>query len=389
MPGPVVVDQDLDVVLAPPHANPDRLVRRREGAGILDQVGEHLAEPAVVADHEIGVAAAAGSTFSSIAGSPGVAALVGDRRPPPEQLRHVDRFRIVARQLRIEPRGVGNVGDQPVEPAHVVLDDLHQPAARIRRSWRAAASRRRCAARSAGSSARARRRRRSSRSPRCGRRARWSCRAAPPTDCRSRPAVGEIGDLLAALDAAPHPLGGRGQPAQRIGDGRGEQHRQDDHDQRRDPEDAQDAPCAPPRRSCRCRRLASTAAARRARRAKRWTGTATETICSPARVMRTTVGGHAGQRADDLGIGASRCRPAAPRRPADRCGGTGRRRILPGPLEEARAPRPRSAAGRSAGSGRANRGAANRAQMRRGHRCGRACGSARSAAAAAARRAPD
>ena len=40
-------------------------------------------------------------------------------------------------------------------------------------------------------------------------------------------AVGEIGDLLAALDAAPHAHGGGGQPAQRIGDGRGEQHRQD------------------------------------------------------------------------------------------------------------------------------------------------------------------
>ena len=55
---------------------------------------------------------------------------------------------------------------------------VEQPAARLVRARRAAGSRRRCAARSAGSSVHARRRRRSSRSPRCGCRAPASCRAA-------------------------------------------------------------------------------------------------------------------------------------------------------------------------------------------------------------------
>ena len=35
----------------------------------------------------------------------------------------------LARQFGIEPAGIGDVGDQPVEPAHVVLDDGVEPLA--------------------------------------------------------------------------------------------------------------------------------------------------------------------------------------------------------------------------------------------------------------------
>ena len=41
--------------------------------------------------------------------------------------RDVDRLQLDAAELRVEPRGVGDVGDQPVEPLDVVEDDRHQP----------------------------------------------------------------------------------------------------------------------------------------------------------------------------------------------------------------------------------------------------------------------
>ena len=44
------------------------------------------------------------------------------------QAAQVDRLRFGARQLGVEPRGVGDVADQPVEALHVVLDDAHQLA---------------------------------------------------------------------------------------------------------------------------------------------------------------------------------------------------------------------------------------------------------------------
>ena len=45
----------------------------------------------------------------------------------PSKLLQIDLRGIFAGQFGIEPRGVGNVGDQPVEPPYVVLDDVHQP----------------------------------------------------------------------------------------------------------------------------------------------------------------------------------------------------------------------------------------------------------------------
>ena len=46
----------------------------------------------------------------------------------------------LAGELRVEARGVGDVGDQAVEPPHVVLDDADAARALARRSWRSAAS---------------------------------------------------------------------------------------------------------------------------------------------------------------------------------------------------------------------------------------------------------
>ena len=55
--------------------------------------------------------------------------VVEQRHRGTQQLGHVDRPGVLARQLGIEARGVGDVADQPVEPLHVMLDDLHQPLA--------------------------------------------------------------------------------------------------------------------------------------------------------------------------------------------------------------------------------------------------------------------
>ncbi len=41
-------------------------------------------------------------------------------------LMQVERLFLFLHQLRVEPRGVGNVADQPVEPAHVVVDHVKQ-----------------------------------------------------------------------------------------------------------------------------------------------------------------------------------------------------------------------------------------------------------------------
>lgn len=45
-------------------------------------------------------------------------------------LSEIDALGVLAREFSVEARGVGSVGDEPVEPAHVVLDHIHQPAAR-------------------------------------------------------------------------------------------------------------------------------------------------------------------------------------------------------------------------------------------------------------------
>ena len=50
-----------------------------------------------------------------------------------EQPAHIDRLDVLPLQLRIEAAGVGDVRDQPVEPAHVVLDHREQPRAAVRR----------------------------------------------------------------------------------------------------------------------------------------------------------------------------------------------------------------------------------------------------------------
>ena len=103
-----------------------------------------------------------------------------------QQAADVDRRHVVALQFGIEPAGVRNVGDQPVEPLDVVFDHGEQPRAAVlvvrqrQRLDRRAQRRQRVLqfVRDVGGEA--------SRSPRCGYRARRSCRAARRRDGRSR-----------------------------------------------------------------------------------------------------------------------------------------------------------------------------------------------------------
>ena len=112
--------------------------------------------------------------------------LVGDRDERVEELGEIDRRGLLALQLGIEAAGVGNIGDQPIEPLDVVLDDVEQPRAAL-----------------VGLGDRQRLHRRTQRGQRifqfmrdvggkaldafdAADRARWSCRAACPTGGRSR-----------------------------------------------------------------------------------------------------------------------------------------------------------------------------------------------------------
>ncbi len=58
-------------------------------------------------------------------------ALVGDRDQRRQQPAQIDRRHVLALQLGIEAAGVGNIGDQPVEPLDVVLDHREQARAAV------------------------------------------------------------------------------------------------------------------------------------------------------------------------------------------------------------------------------------------------------------------
>ena len=137
--GPVVVDDDLEAagtLVAPgapalrlawaadTHgaASPAPAARLRKGAGIVDQIVEHLAEPRIMAE---------GNPVSGLP-IPDLRALSMVRTTvtpscrgacwatSTNALQQAARSTLVhvgARQFRVETRGVGNIADQPVEPA--------------------------------------------------------------------------------------------------------------------------------------------------------------------------------------------------------------------------------------------------------------------------------
>ena len=207
--------------------------------------------------------------------------LIGDIDQSARQLDDVDRLAVAARQFGVEPGGVGNIGNQPVEPAHVVLDDLEQSPARLvgpgdRQGLDRAAQRGQRIFQFMGD---------------VGGEALDRLHAVEQGagHVAQRPgqmadlvvAVGEIGNFLARPDAAPHPVGGLCEP-------RGSARRWFRRERRR----AGTSPPPPPercgsgraarrrwRRRCRCPGSKAASAPRTVR--KRWIGSATVTTVSP------------------------------------------------------------------------------------------------------------
>ena len=89
-------------------------------AGVVDEVVDHLPEAGIVPEHGEGWRPAAFEIQGD--GDAVVMALVGHVDDGREQLCQIDRLRFVALHFGVEPAGVRNVGDQPVEPFHVVLN---------------------------------------------------------------------------------------------------------------------------------------------------------------------------------------------------------------------------------------------------------------------------
>ncbi len=123
--GTVVLDDDLDAILARPGDDADDAVLAAEGTGVVDEIVEHLAQPAVVAEHEIGGRVGSGEFQPDLrpAGRRGVA---DDRGDGQQQLAEIDRRRVLPRQFGVKPRSIGDVADQAVEAPDIVQDDSRQ-----------------------------------------------------------------------------------------------------------------------------------------------------------------------------------------------------------------------------------------------------------------------
>ena len=159
-----------------------------------------------------------------------VMALVGHADDRGEKLDQIDRLRVLPLHLAVEPAGVRDIGDQPVEPLHIVLNDGQQAAAafvglgerqgldcRAQRGQRVLEL-----VRDVGGEALDRL---DTAVERIGhvpqRPGQVSDLVAP---------VAEIGDLDPRPDAAAHQLRAFGEAAHRSGDGSREQERQHHHD---------------------------------------------------------------------------------------------------------------------------------------------------------------
>ena len=163
----------------------------------------------------------------------GVVGVVDDRF---EQLRQVEGLRLAARQLRIEPRGVRDVGDEAVQPLHVMVHDLDEALALLRRlgiGQRLDSTAER-GQRVLELMAHIRREGLDGGDAVVERVGHVAHRAREIADLVA--ARREIRNLDALVDAAPHALGGSGQLAQRQRDGGGEQRGEQHGDERHEAE---------------------------------------------------------------------------------------------------------------------------------------------------------
>src|SRR5690606_1790467 len=163
-----------------------------------------------------------------------------NRNQVSNELLEVHLFGILAGKLGVKPRRIRNIGDEPVQPAHIELDDLQKPhAAGIGPGER---ERFHCAAQR---SERVLQLMADIRGKALDRIYAGVKRIGHLTHGYGKVAdlvlpVGEVRNFLPVLHATAHAHRRRRQPPQRSGDGGGKKERQDRGHQRGNAEDAQD-----------------------------------------------------------------------------------------------------------------------------------------------------
>src|SRR5690606_13923958 len=107
-------------------------ILRHEGTRIVDEVGDDLAKPQIVPLHEIAFSARRqlGDLELQLERLLVVRDFARNRNQVSNELLEVHLFGILAGKLGVKPRRIRNIGDEAVQPAHIVLDDLQKPRAR-------------------------------------------------------------------------------------------------------------------------------------------------------------------------------------------------------------------------------------------------------------------
>ena len=127
--GPFILDADQHLIVGDGGDDAHQALVGREGHGIVDEIVEHADQPPFLAQHDRDALARAREGEADAARH--AADLARDHHLFDEEAK-VDRLEPGAGQLGVDARGFGDVGDQPVEPAHIVLRDGHQLRAQVR-----------------------------------------------------------------------------------------------------------------------------------------------------------------------------------------------------------------------------------------------------------------
>ncbi|MPL88771.1 hypothetical protein SDC9_34798 [bioreactor metagenome] len=122
-----ILDHHQHPVLAPPCPDPDRVALLAEADRVGDQIDEDLRQAALEPGDEDRLLRQVGDEIDALLGSL-LAEIFGQIA---DHLHQVEALLLLLHQLTVEPRGVGDVADQPVEAAHVLIDHLEQPGALI------------------------------------------------------------------------------------------------------------------------------------------------------------------------------------------------------------------------------------------------------------------
>src|SRR5215471_17093045 len=127
--GAVIVDHDLDVVLHASAEDTHTAVRRRERSRVLNDVIDHLAQGIATAHHERALIAAL--EFDRNPYTVVTFDLVCDGNDGSQKLHQIYRNRIDTLHFGVEAAGIRNIGDQPIQALHIVLDDGKKSASTV------------------------------------------------------------------------------------------------------------------------------------------------------------------------------------------------------------------------------------------------------------------